>query len=156
MGYGSLTSQDTQLRPMPGGMNDDGSWDAITEGDGWFLHRESNDWHNRQGGASITITEGNPYRIKIKIKTKGLKKKGDTNASLHERVKKHADKVSKAWISAAKRIRGNPELNEIGSPVEKSWVHCFKEALEDSKVAPYLEGSSEESIVDPVNFTYHK
>lgn len=153
MGYGPMTSQNTQLRPWPGSMDDTESWEGITEGDGWFLYRESNNWHQRQAGASITITEGNPYRIKIKIKTKGLKKKGDTNASLNERVKKHTDKVSKAWISAAKRIKNSPELNEIGSPVEKSWTTCFKEALEDSKVAPYLEGSSEEAISDPVNFT---
>lgn len=153
MGYGPMTSQDTKLRPMPGSME---HWDGITEGNGWFLYREANDWHNRQAGASITVTEGTPYRIRIKIKTKGLKKKGDTNSSLNERVKKHTDKVAKAWVSAAKRIKNTPELNEIGSPVEKSWVECFQEALEDSKVKPYLENVSEESvsaIADPVNFT---
>lgn len=153
MGYGSMSSQDTQLRPMPGSIDD---WNGITEGDGWFLYREANDWHNRQSGASITVTEGTPHRFRIKIKTRGLKKKSDTNASLNERVRKHTDKVSKTWISVAKRIKNNPELNEIGSPVEKSWSDCFREALEDPKVQPFLEDVSEEklsSVSDPVNFT---
>ena len=80
---GSNTSGDTQLRPLPGGMDDISSWDGIMEGDGWFLYKESNNWHQKQSGASITITEGEPYRYKIKIKTKGLKKKSDTNRAIY-------------------------------------------------------------------------
>lgn len=156
MGYGPMTSQDTKLRPMPDSIDNTESWDGITEGDGWFLYREANNWHNRQSGASITITEGEPHRIRIKIKTKGLKKSSDTNSSLNERVKNHTDKVSRAWITAAKKIKNTPELNEIGSPMERSWTDCFREALEDPKVKPFIEGCSEEKIsamVDPVNFT---
>jgi hypothetical protein len=75
---------------------------------------------------------------------------------LNERVRKHTDKVSKAWVSAAKRIRNNPELNEIGSPKVKSWSQCFKEALDDPKVKPFIEGVEESEIgtsIDPINFT---
>lgn len=157
IGMGSMTSQDTKLRPMPGSIDNVSNWDGIMEGDGWFLYKEANNWHNKQSGASITITEGEPTRYRIKIKTKGLRKKGDTNAMLSERVRKHTEKVSRAWVSAAKKIRKNPDLNEIGSPIEKPWNQCFKEALEDPKISSLIEGFEESklssSISDPVNFT---
>ena len=153
MGYGSLTSQDNQLRPLPGSMDDAGAWDGIVEGNGWFLYKESNNWHKRQAGASITITEGKPHKFKIKIKTKNLKKSKDTNDMLYERVRKHTDRVSKAWIGAAKRIKNNAPLNEIGEVQEISWVDCFREALEDPKVKPFIENWEEQSLADPVNFT---
>lgn len=156
MAFGGMSSQDTKLRPMPGGMDDPDSWNGIVEGDGWFLYKESNNWHNRQSGASVTITEGEPYKFRIKIKTKGLKKKGDTNASLHERVRKHTDKISRAWMSAAKKIRNNPELNEIGNPKVKQWTECFREALSDPKISPFIESHEEGKwpapIINPMNF----
>jgi hypothetical protein len=120
------------------------------------LYKESNDWNNRCSFASITITEGEPTKYRIKIKTKGLRKKGDTNAKLYERVRQHTNKVSSAWISEAKKIYNNPELNEVGNPIQKSWSQCFKEALQSSKVAPFIEGFEEgrwpAPIVNPVNF----
>jgi hypothetical protein len=156
MGYGSMDSQDHALRPLPGSMNDGDSWDGIVEGDGWFLYKEANNWHQKQSSASVTITEGEPTRFRIKIKTKGLKKKGDKNSQLYERVRKHTNSVSSAWVSEAKKIYNNPELNEIGNPLQKSWAQCFKEALQNPKVAPFVEGFEESkisSISDPVNFT---
>jgi len=156
MQQGSMTSQDTKLHPYPGSMDDSNAWDGIVEGDGWFLYKESNDWHKKQAGASVTITEGKPHRFNIKIKTKWLKKSKDTNSSLSERIREYTDKVSKKWVSSAKRIRNNPDLNEIGNPVEKSWQQCFREALNDPKVKPFIEESNEMDIcVDPVNFTKH-
>ena len=153
MGYGSMSSGDTQLRSLPGSMDDPDAWDGIVEGDGWFLYKEANDWQQKQAAASITITEGKPHKFKIKIKTKGLKKVKDTNAMLYERVRKHTDKVAKAWIGTAKKIKSNPHLNEIGNPVEPTWEQCFREALNDPKVKPYIESSEEASLADPVNFT---
>jgi len=158
MQQGSMTSQDTKLHPYPGSMDDSNAWDGIIESsDGkWFLYKESNDWHKKQAGASVTITEGKPHRFNIKIKTKWLKKSKDTNNSLSERIREYTDKVSKKWVSSAKRIRNNPDLNEIGNPVEKSWQQCFREALNDPKVKPFIEESNEMDIcVDPVNFTKH-
>lgn len=156
MGYGSMSSMDTSLRPMPGSMDSIEEWNGIVEGDGWFLYKEHNNWHIKQSGASVTITEGEPTRYKIKIKTKGLRKKGDTNKMLSERIRKHTEKVSRSWISAAKRIRNNPDLNEIGNPIQKSWAQCFKEALKDPKVSGFVESFEESKIPpisDPVNFT---
>jgi hypothetical protein len=156
MGMGSMSSQDQQLRPMPGSIDAKESWNGIVEGGGWFLYKESNDWHKKQATASVTITEGDPSRFRIKINTKGLRKKGDPNAMLYERIRRHVDKISKAWVSSAKKLHNNPELNEIGNPIQKSWNECFKEALQDPKVAPYIEGFEESklsSISDPVNFT---
>ena len=154
MQQGSMTSQDTKLHPYPGSMDDSNAWDGIVEGDGWFLYKESNDWHKKQAGASVTITEGKPHRFNVKIKTKWLKKSKDTNSSLSETIREYTDKVSKKWVSSAKRIRNNPDLNEIGNPVEKSWQQCFREALNDPKVKPFIEEVHENDIcVDPVNFT---
>ena len=156
MGYGSLSSLDSGLYPLPGSIDDVQSWDGIIESsDGkWFLYKESNDWHKKQAGASVTITEGKPHRFNIKIKTKWLKKSKDTNNSLSERIREYTDKVSKKWVSSAKRIRNNPDLNEIGNPIEKSWQQCFREALNDPKVKPFIEEVHENDIcVDPVNFT---
>lgn len=153
MGYGPMSSQDTTLRPWPGSMDDKDAWNGIIEGDGWFLYKEANDWNKRQAGASITITEGKPHKFKIKIKTKNLKKPKDTNAILYDRVRRHTDKVAKAWIGAAKKIKNNAPLNEIGEVQEISWETCFREALNDPNVKPYIEGWEEYSMVDPVNFT---
>jgi len=149
MGYGSMSSQDTKLRPLPGSIDDIDDWDGIVEGDGWFLYKEHNNWHQKQSGASVTITEGEPKRYRISIKTKGLRKMGDTKQQFVERIRKHTNKVSSAWISAAKRIKNNPDLNEIGNPIHKSWGECFEAALQDAKVSPYVQGVS----VDAVNFT---
>ncbi len=156
MGYASMSSQDTALRPMPGSIDAKESWDGIVEGNGWFLYKESNNWHNKQSTASVTITEGEPIKLRIKIKTKGLKKKGDTNAKLYERVRQHTNRVSSAWVSEAKKIYNNPELNEVGNPIQKSWHQCFKEALQSPKVSPFVEGIEEGKwpapIVNPANF----
>jgi hypothetical protein len=158
MGYGSMDSQDHTLRTMPGSPGDKEDWNGIMESsDGkWFLYKEANNWHQKQSSASVTITEGEPTRFRIKIKTKGLKKKGDKNSQLYERVRKHTNSVSSAWVSEAKKIYNNPELNEIGNPLQKSWAQCFKEALQNPKVAPFVEGFEESKwgapIVNPVNF----
>ena len=158
MGMGAMSSMDSRLRPWPGSIDNTEDWNGIVEGDGWFLYKESNNWHHRQSSASVTITEGEPTRYRIKIKTKGLKKKGDTNASLSERVRKHTEKVSRSWVNVAKKIRNNPDLNEIGNPDVKSWAQCFKEALEDPKISGLIEGFEESKlnvapVSDPVNFT---
>ena len=156
MGFGPLSSQDNRLYAMPGSTYDEEKWGGIVEGEKWFLYKESNDWHNKNSFASVTITEGEPTKLRIKIKTKGLKKKGDTNAKLYERVRQHTNRVSGAWVSEAKKIYNNPELNEVGNPIQKSWHQCFKEALQNPKVAPFVEGVEEGKwpapIVNPVNF----
>jgi hypothetical protein len=159
MGYGSMTSGDTKLRAMPGKENhlDDGEyWDGVTEGQGWFCYRESNNWDIKRSGASVTITEGDPHRFWIKIKTHGLKKPTDTNESYRQRVRKHVDKVSKAWITAARNLHNNPEINEVGNYLQKTWKECFEEALNDPKISSFVSEKGETKIspiADPVNFT---
>jgi 2'-5' RNA ligase len=160
MGYGSMSSNDTKLRPIPGGQNDgapgwnDGvkEWDGIVEGDGWFVYKESNDHQSNQAGASVTITEDEtPHKIRIKIKTHGLRKTNDTNESHKARIRKHTNKVTGQWISAAKKLHNNLDINEAGNPIHKSWYDCFKEALNNEKIKPYINIP----CIDGVNFTYH-
>ena len=161
---GSLTSQDTKLRPWAGSMDDVESWDGVTEGKGWFAYRESNNWDTKRSGASIHITEGEPHKYWIRIKTHGLRKPTDTHESYRQRVTQHSDKVSRAWQSAAKKLHGNPEINEVGNELQMTWKEAFKLALEDAKVKPFIaewgEGQTKPAqtkatpvIADPVNFT---
>ena len=118
---------------------------------------ESNDWHSKSAGASIYITEDDkPHKMWIKIKTHGLRKANDTNESFKERVRKHTNKVARSWMSAAKNIHNNPELNEVGNPIPVTWKQAFKEALNDPKVKAFLAETGEKElspISDPVNFT---
>jgi hypothetical protein len=145
---------DVKLRATPGGQNDgapgweNGSpswnddvedWDGIVEGQDWFCYIEGNDWQNKRSGATIYINEDDkPHKMWIKIKTHGLRKNNDTNESYKERVRKHVNKVARSWMSAAKDIHNNPDLNEVGNPIPISWKQAFKEALTNSKVKSYI------------------
>jgi hypothetical protein len=147
---------DSKLRPVPGGDNDTPAWDGIVEGRGWFLYRETNDWNSKRSGASVYITEGEPYKFSIKVKTHGLRKGSDTNESYNDKVKKHTDKVGRAWVTAAKKIHNNPKINEVGNEIPISWTECFREALEDPRVKKFISHRNEGKIApmcDPVNFT---
>lgn len=165
MGCGSMSSDDTKLRPTPGGQNDNSpkwndnveDWDGIVEGDNWFCYMESNDWHSKRSGASIYITEDDkPHKMWIKIKTHGLRKDNDTNESYKDRIRKHTNKVARSWMSAAKEIYNNQDLNEVGNPVPISWKQAFKEALNNPKVNSHIAEVGEKEIAplaEPVNFT---
>lgn len=158
MGYGSMTSVDTQLRPTPGGLNDDSpNWDGIIEGKDWFCHIHGNNWQNKRSGATVYINEDEkPHKMWISIKTHGLRKTGDTNEAFKARIRKHTDKVTKAWLSKAKKLHKTLEMNEVGNPIQITWKQAFKEALKDTKVQSYLAGSGGKEIApvsDPVNFT---
>ena len=158
-------SPDVALRPTPGGQNDgmpgwnEGveDWDGIVEGKDWFCYMEGNDWHNKRSGATIYINEDEkPHKMWIKIKTHGLRKTNDTNESYKERVRKHTNKVARSWMSEAKRIHDNPELNEVGNTIPISWKQSFKEALNSPKVKNYIAETGAKDIApvcDPENFT---
>ena len=158
MGYGSMSTNDTQLRPTPGGMNDGSpDWDGVVEGKDWFCYMEGNDWNKHRAGISVYITEGDrPHKIWAKIKTGGLRKKGDTNEAAKERVRKHINKVARSWIGEAKRIHNNPEINEVGNPIPITWRAAFLEVLDNPKVKAHLAECGEQAIADPVNFTPRK
>ena len=149
---------DSALRPVPGGWNDNSpNWDGIVEGKDWFCYMEGNDWQTHRSGATVYINEDDkPHKMWIKIKTHGLRKKGDTNESYKERVRKHTKKVASSWMSAAKKIHNNPEINEAGNPTPITWKQAFREAFNDPKVTDYLAEKGEDVIApmaDPVNFT---
>lgn len=159
---GPISSQDNKLRPYPGSMDDVEDWDGFVEHKNWFLHVEANNWETKKAGASVYITEGDPKKYSIRIKTHGLRKPNDTNESYRQRVKKHSNKVAREWVSAAKKLHDNPEINEVGNEIPITWNEAFKLALEDMKVHPYVaewgESNKKESsaMADPVNFTYVK
>ncbi len=71
-------------------------------------------------------------------------------------IRKHTDKVAKAWLSKAKKLYKNPEINEVGNPIQMTWKQAFREALKDIKVKSQLIDCGEKEIApvaDPVNFT---
>ena len=160
---GSNTSHDNKLYSMPGSPNDNSpnwseespEWDGIVEGgkDEWFAYLESNNWDKKISGASVYVTEdtSKPYKFWIKIKTHGLRKKGDTNESYKDRVRKHTKKVTGAWISAAKKIHNNIKLNEVGNVIPTTWKQSFHEALNDFKLKNALAESGEEAIT-PISY----
>jgi hypothetical protein len=164
---GSLTSHDTKLRAYPNSMDDVEGWNGIVEGDGWFVHRESNNWDTKLSGASVYITEGEPHKYWMRIKTHGLRKPNDTNESYRQRINKHSDKVARAWMTAAKKLHNNPEINEVGNEIQMTWKEAFKLALESAKVKPFIAEYGERQInptkraldrvsppiSDPINFT---
>lgn len=158
MGYGSMSSNDTKLRPMPRWNDDVSNWDGIVEGKDWFCYMEGNDWQSKRSGATVYINEDDKtHKIWIKIKTGRLRKPNDTNESYKERVRKHANKAARTWMSAAKKMYNDPEINEVGNPIPITWKHAFREALKDPKLKPYLaECGEDKPSVDPVNFTYVK
>jgi len=145
---------DSKLRPTPGGWNDGAeSWDGITEGKDWFCYVEGNNHDKKLTGATIYINEdGKTYKVWAKIKTGRLRKPNDTNEAYRERIRKHANKVAKSWMSGAKKIHNNPDLNEVGNVIPISWKTSFLEALKDSKLRPYLADCGQAEI-DSVNFT---
>lgn len=152
---GSLTSHDAKLRAKPGSMDDVESWDGVTEGKGWFCYREANNWDTKRAGASVYITEGDPSKYWMRIKTHGLRKPNDTNESYRQRINKHSDKVARSWMTAAKKLHNNPEINEVGNELQMTWNEAFKLALESAKVKPFISDWGEKEI-DSVNFTYRK
>jgi hypothetical protein len=160
MGYGSMSSNDTTLRPLPGSADDVEMWDGITEGQDWFCYAEANNWDKKISGATVYINENDkPHKMWIKIKTHGLRKPNDTNEAFRQRIRKHTDKVARSWMTAAKGHFKNAEINEVGNTIARTWKECFREAMNDPKVKAHLADSGEQEIApmaDPVNFTYRK
>jgi hypothetical protein len=164
MGNGSMSSNDTELKPYPGSMDDVEDWEGIREGQGWFLYREATNNEKNRAGASVYIHgDENPHKFWITIKTHGLRKPQDTNEQFRQRIKKHSDKVARSWTNAANKLHKIEEYNGVGNRISISWKEAFKEALNDPKVKTFIENWGEEpikskktaAIADPVNFTPH-
>ena len=147
---------DSELRPTPGGMNDGSpNWDGIVEGGKgeWFAYIGGNDYNKKLSETTIYINEGDkPHKIWIKIKTGNLRKPTDTNKSYKDRIRKHANKISRKWMSEAKKLH-KPELNEVGNEIPVSWKESFKNSMESVKSFISEWGEVE---INPINFTYRK
>jgi len=133
------------------------SWDGIREHNDWFVYKGSNNWNGGKSYCSVTITEGDkPHKYWMTIKTKNLRRPKDTNESYNRRAREMTEKVSKAWVSLAKRLHKEPrEITECGNLIMRNWKECFSEALNDPKINRFTEKSGEGNapIMDPVNFT---
>jgi hypothetical protein len=144
-GVGSLTSGETDLIP----------WDGVTEGKGWFLYCGSNNHNTGNSIATVYLTEGEPKRLWIKLKTKNLRRPKDTNESSSHRSYELTKKLGKAWCSEAKRLFKQPKaIDRVGNPLNRTWEEAFKEALQSPRLRSVVEAHGEtKASVDPVNFT---
>jgi hypothetical protein len=175
-GMTPTSGDNNKLRPVPGSANDTPdwdndveSWDGLKEGTNWFAYRGSNNWQEGNTKSVVCITEDNdkPRKFWIKIKTKGLRKPNDTHSSYNERVKKHGDKITKMWITTAKKLHNDPKkITEVGNKIMRNWSESFCEALKELEIKGLIEASGESQITgydnspdddgilaDPINFT---
>jgi hypothetical protein len=143
---GALTTGDDKLRSYT---------ESTIANKDWIVSRGVNDWYNKKARIVACITEcDKPVRMWVEVSTKWLRKPNDSHSGHHERVGKMIEKVSRAWSSEAKRLRNDPIISEIGNKKIRSWKECFQQALRSPKVAPFIvECGTEETSVDPVNFT---
>jgi hypothetical protein len=69
-----------------------------------------------------------------------------------EEKDKWRKQAASKWAAVARELY-EPELNEIGNPIIKSWEECFIEALSDERLKPYIKLTDRTAVFDCVNFT---
>jgi hypothetical protein len=107
--------------------------ETFKQGKGWFVH---------EGSQSISVIFESGQQLSFELTFKN-KTGEDKNKWRHQ--------AASNWASLAGKLYNNPELNEIGNPIQKSWEECFMEALSDTSMKPFIKHM--EPVFDPVNFT---
>lgn len=59
---------------------------------------------------------------------------------------KYRSRAANQWSSIAREIYNNPELNEVGDPIQKSWENCFEEALNDDRMKSFIKSNDKTPI----------
>jgi hypothetical protein len=104
-------------------------------GDGWFVH---------EGTGHITTVFENGKRLSLELTFRN---------KVRDEKQLWREQAARKWVTTAREIHNNPELNEIGNTIQKSWEECFKEALGDDRLKPYIKEMDRTPVFDPVNFT---
>lgn len=94
--------------------------ESFKQGTGWMIH---------EGTSHITtiFEDGKQMSFELTFRNK----KGDDK----DKWRKQA---SGKWATIAREIYNNPDLNEIGNLMQKSWEQCFQEALGDDRLKPFI------------------
>lgn len=106
------------------GMSKETINECFKQGDGWFVH---------EGNQSISVIFENGKKLSFEVSSKG-RGIDDKDAWRH--------KAASKWISTARGIHKNTDLNEIGNPIQKTWEQCFIEALNDDSLKPFFKESN--------------
>jgi hypothetical protein len=119
----------------------------------WVLHNGAR--HDKDSKVSVYFTEDKKVKkIWFEVNYKGVCK---TDGKNNENMDKWSKKATRTFSGLAKNKYKNPELNEIGNPIQKSWVECFMEALKDESMKPFIKNYGVEEknapIMDPINFS---
>jgi hypothetical protein len=122
----------------------------------WIVHCGNN--IDKNSKVSVIFTESKTIdKIWFEVNYNGVCKNDGNN---RENMSKWANKASRTWSKIAKDKYNNPELNEVGNPIKKSWEECFMEAINSEELKPYIKNYKIEKknnnspvIMDPVNFT---
>lgn len=93
--------------------------ESFKSGDGWFIHEGTN-------SVSVVFEDGKKLSFDVNFGGK----------TMNDRDKLRS-KAASTWSSLARESYNNPELNEIGNPIQKSWLECFQEALSHEKMKPF-------------------
>ncbi len=97
-------------------------------GNGWFVHEGSQ-------SISTIFDDGRQMSFELTFRDK---KRDDKN--------KWRSQAAGKWLSIAREIYNNPELTEIGNPIQKTWFECFTEALKDERMKPFVKPSDRSSV----------
>lgn len=109
--------------------------ESFRDGKGWTVH---------EGTSHISTIFENGKQLAFELTFRN---------KIGEEKNKWRSQAASKWSAKAREIYNNPELNEIGNPVQKSWEQCFKEALSDESLKPYIKETDRTGVFDPVNFT---
>jgi hypothetical protein len=102
--------------------------ESFKEGNGWFVH---------EGTGHITTTFENGKQLKFELTFRN---------KIGEDKNKWRTQAMSKWSSIAREIYNNPEINEIGNPLQKSWEQCFEEALKDERMKPFIREMDRSSV----------
>lgn len=109
--------------------------ESFRDGKGWTVH---------EGTSHISTIFENGKQLAFELTFRN---------KIGEEKNKWRQQAASKWSSIAREIYNNPELNEIGNTIQKSWEECFKEALTDERLKPYIKEVDRTPVFDPVNFT---
>lgn len=109
--------------------------ESFKEGKGWVVHEGT-------GHITTIFENGNKLTFELTFRNK-----------IGEDKHKWRTKAASKWTSIAREIYNNPEINEIGNTIQKTWEQCFQEALGDERLKPFIREMDRTPVFDPVNFS---
>jgi hypothetical protein len=95
--------------------------ESFRDGKGWTVH---------EGTSHISTIFENGKQLAFELTFRN---------KIGEEKSKWRQQAASRWTALATKIHNNPELNEIGNTIQKSWEECFMMALESDDMKPYIK-----------------